>query len=430
MSALAQFFAYQVYRGFLAPISRFLLRIFSPFLPEKIQQIVKEREAINWVPLLSSPIWIHVSSGEIEYAKSITRKLKKQYPEQPLLMTYFSPSAKRLFKDLEGVDHLMPLPWDLTDEVQKFLNFFKPKMLLIARTDLWPTFLTETKQRKIPILLFSATYSTSQVQKRFLSKWLLQWSLNQLTDIFVVAKEDATNLSSLVSQPKITIAGDSRFDQVFYRLSRASQTLKKNLTPDQNEKVFIAGSTWPEDEAVLLQNFEQMQQLGWSLILVPHETSSAHLQKIESQLESLCLRSKRYSQAESWIKNEVLIVDQVGLLAELYQWASLAFVGGSFRAKIHSVMEPLATGLPVLVGPFHTNNREAVQFQQIKLKNEIPLVQSFSNANQMMLLIQRCDHFNLGIKTEVQSLVQKHQGASQKVIDWVRQKLQIKSQDQ
>lgn len=429
MSALAQFFAYQLYRGLLAPLSRLLLRTFAPFLPEKIQLIVKEREATNWVPLLSSPIWIHASSGEIEYAKSITRELKRQYPEQPLLLTYFSPSAKRLFKDLEGVDHLMPLPWDITEDVQKFLNFFKPKMLLIARTDLWPTFLTETKKRNIPILLFSATYSKSQVQKRFLARWLLQWSLQQITDIFVVAKEDQTNLVSLVSEKKVTTAGDTRFDQVFYRLSLTTQILNKNFQPSSNEKVFIAGSTWPEDEAVLLQNFSKMLEDGWRLILVPHEIEISHLQKIESGLQSLSLDFCRYSQTESWKKNQILIVDQVGLLAELYQWGSLAFVGGSFRAKIHSVMEPLAAGLPVLVGPFHTNNREAVQFQEIKIENETPLVQKFSTASEMLELIYRSDFFNLSIKAEVQSRVRKHQGASQKVIEWVRKELPIKVKD-
>jgi 3-deoxy-D-manno-octulosonic-acid transferase len=431
------FLAYGFYRLVLAPLALMVLALGRPFWSAKIREMLSERDHTNWTPLLTRPIWIHASSGEIEYAKSVIRELKAKYPELPLLVTYFSPSAKRLLKNFAGPDLMMPLPWDSPFWVQKFLNFYKPRVGLFARTDVWPTFATEAHKQDIPLLLFAATLSDDSGRTRGLGAWLSRWSFSKLSAIFCVSKEDERNFLQLSSDLNVTVAGDTRFDQVQHRLQTVS-SLPSTLMPAVKDFVFVAGSTWPEDEDVLLPVLPELTVRHVRVILVPHEISIGHLQDIEARLSSRGLSSVRFSLAKSWTAPDILIVDQVGILADVYRWGNVAFVGGSFKEKVHSVMEPLAAGLPVLVGPYHQNNREALQFQGIKLSNGDTAVRQVDNGGELKNKIFRLqtqwqtqwqnqwqtDRQNgPAIKPELAGVVREFSGATARVVVWVETKL-------
>lgn len=417
---ISSFVAYGVYRLVLAPIAMFLLHLARPFLGGKIREMLREREKPNWTPLLTRPVWIHASSGEIEYAKSVIRELKNQYPELPVLVTYFSPSAKRLLKGTEA-DLVLPLPWDTPANADKFLNFYKPRAGLFARTDVWPTFATEAKKRDIPLLLFAATLSDDSSRLRGPGGWLTHWALRQLTAIFCVSKEDRANFERLSKRLPVAVAGDTRFDQVRHRL-QAANNLPTTLAPAPGDFVFVAGSTWPEDEDVLLPAFKELRPEGMRLVLVPHEVTPGHLQDLEDRLRQGGLGVTRFSRAQSWNANEVLLVDQVGVLADLYRWGTAAFVGGSFKDKVHSVMEPLAAGLPVLVGPHHVNNREALQFQGIKLANGDTAVRMVNNSAELSAKLRQWKSAG-PVKAELTGVVSGLSGASAHVVNWVEGEL-------
>jgi 3-deoxy-D-manno-octulosonic-acid transferase len=161
----------------------------------------------------------------------------------------------------------------------------------------------------------------------------------------------------------IFVLGDTRFDQVQFRLKNP-KALPAQLRPTL--PALVAGSTWPQDERILIEGLAPLllkQKI--QMLLVPHEPTNAHIQSLERQLTKAGLQFQKYSDGLAWTSAQVLIVDQVGVLAELYQWANIAFVGGSFKASVHSVMEPLGAGCLTLVGPYYSNNREALEFSQI-----------------------------------------------------------------
>ena len=181
--------------------------------------------------------------------------------------------------------------------------------------------------------------------------------------------------------------------------------------------VLVAGSTWPEDERHLLAAVKEAPD--WKVLLAPHETTPAHLEGLERAMQENGLSFQRFSRGGSWT-NQVLLVDHVGLLAELYSWGDLAFVGGSFKKQVHSVMEPLAAGLRVLVGPHHLNNREALSFREV-LSKGTPLVLPVSGSQDLLKALR--NSALVGDKTEIQKLVHAQEGATDKALAWMEQRV-------
>ncbi len=352
---------FHLYRRVLIPIVWLVFNFLSRFQPEKKwSYFFKDRRKPEFKSKTSSrpasrPLWIHAASGEIEYARPLLRKLKANYPELPLLVTSTSRSSRFLLESIPEIDFWGPSPWDSIQKTKSFLDEWQPRALLIARTDLWPELLYQCEKRNIPRILFSATFNFVKAPSLF-QKFKIM-NLQRLSKIFAVSEQDHAQLRML-GLKAATVGGDTRYDQVFHRLENPKK-LNEKLRPSPEEFVFVAGSTWPEDEAHIIPALSKEIRV----ILAPHEIHEEHLTKLEHLLKEKNLSSQRYSQASQWEPSEVLIVDQVGILAEIYTWGSVAFVGGSFKRQVHSVMEPLAAGLPTLVGPFHANNREAIEFQ-------------------------------------------------------------------
>lgn len=413
--------AYALYRGLLFPLAFVSLHLFFPVLPRKLRQMVQDRRETPWPSLVSAPVWIHAASGEIEYAKPVIRELKARYPELPVLVTYFSPSAKRLIQGFPGIDLALALPWDRPSEVRRFLDFYKPRAGLFARTDVWPGWATEAKARGIPLLLFASTLSEDSSRTGWGRASLTRWAFSRLSAVFCVSEEDRRNVERIGAPVPAEVAGDTRYDQAFARLESGS-TLPRELAPAPDDFVFVCGSTWPEDEEVLVEALSLTKGEGIRAVLVPHETGDSRLRGIERRLRDRGFEPIRFSEAKEWRPDSVLIVDQVGKLADLYNWGDVAFVGGSFREKVHSVMEPLAAGLPVLVGPRHLNNREALQFQGTRLDCGETAVRQVGNASEMADRLRFWRGIG-GVHGELSARVRARTGASARVVDWIESRL-------
>lgn len=317
------------------------------------------------------PVWIHAASGEFEYAKSVLREIKKANPNQVTLVTYFSPTFVKSISNCPDVDAFCPLPWDLPGPVMSFLMATKPLALCIARTDLWPEVLRQCNRRGIPAMIFAKTYNGSQ--RSSMAKLFDRLLYKNLNAIHCVSEEDQKGLVHLGLDPsKIKILGDPRYDQVSFRL--ANSKVETPLPPPALATM-IAGSTWVQDELRIVPALKSFIQEGkLNLAIVPHEPSEEHIQRLEQILKRHQLPYQKLSENKKWQTKSVFIVDAVGKLAEFYKLGKLAFVGGSFRKSVHSVMEPLGTGALTFVGPKHQNNREAIEFQQLKLgEDPLPL---------------------------------------------------------
>jgi 3-deoxy-D-manno-octulosonic-acid transferase len=298
---------------------------------------------------------------------------------------------------------------------REFLSKLRPKHILISRTDLWPEFLTQAKALHIPISMFSAMLSkySSKIQNGFLKSYQ-RWLFSHLNHVYCVSEEDKNNFSRLIDSRKITTIGDTRFDQVLVRIAKPNY-LKDNLLAKRSERlnsVFIAGSTWPEDEKEILPIFRDLIRNTVQVILVPHEPTEAHIASLKKQISAMGIRPLLYSEAVSWPPNQVLIVDQVGILADLYAWADWAFVGGSFKRQVHSVLVRLAHGCKTFFGPYHGNSREAIMFKSMGFANGI------NSGQQMLQLMLRNRNMETSnsFKEQLKETVKARSGASEALV--------------
>ncbi|KYG63132.1 hypothetical protein AZI86_15575 [Bdellovibrio bacteriovorus] len=419
-------FVFFIYKYILAPIVYVLLQLLRPFLSGKLREMIEDKNhsLTNIKSSLSEdqirasqPIWIHAASGEIEYARPVIRELKKRFPEIPLLVTYTSPSAKKILAQIPEVDVWASLPWDLSSSVQHFISRWNPRMLLFSRTDVWPVLAEVAHKNSVPMMLFSATFAENSSRLKGISRFLTRHTLGFLDEVHCVSAEDIQNLDALALKTSVVVSGDTRFDQVFHRLENP-RALKNELMPSPEDFIFIAGSSWPEDETVLVTALAKLKGLYLRSIIAPHETHEEHLTSLEAQLDSAGLKHVRYSKALQWHGDEILIIDQVGILAELYTWADVAFIGGSFKKQVHSVMEALAAGLPVMVGPHHQNNREALFYQKKSFSSGM-IVQVVHSPEDVVVLLQRMKKLQQQwphIKEEIRSEVGKNKKSTLRVM--------------
>lgn len=416
-----------LYRRLLYPFAFFILQLFRPLLGKKAKQMVLDKnehffevktQNAEWIAS-RRPFWIHAASGEIEYARPVIRELKNRFPDVPVIVTFSSPSAKKIIKSLADVDAWGSLPWDFEDDCLEFLDKWHPRCWLIARTDVWPVMASICRKKNIPSLLFSATFAENSSRLSGVSAKVTTWALNELSEIHCVSDDDVQQLKRLPLQTPVYVRGDSRFDQVFYRLQHPKQ-IKQELRPQGNSAVLVAGSTWPEDEKVLLPAFATVKK-NCKMILAPHEIHEDHMKVLESELKARGLTYCKYSSATQWQAEDVLIIDQVGILAEIYTWGSIAFVGGSFRKQVHSVMEPLAAGLPVVVGPFHHNNREALLFKAKKAAG-LPVVQEVTDSESMAAHLSLISENRSSLfREELNKELSKYLNSSLSVVQWCEQ---------
>ena len=425
--------SYAIYRlvvGLIVPLAQRL----RPWTQGKLRELLNDKMANqntgawNFLKPLEQicqgeTIWIHAASGEIEYARPVIRSLITKAPHRPVIVTYSSPSAKKILRSIEGLAAWGPVPWDREKDLELFIARFHITTMLVARTDLWPAMAAVAQKNGLKAYLFSATFAANSSRLSGLSKHLTAFALSQLNEIFVVSEDDREQLAPLNLSTPIRVLGDTRYDQVFHRLSHP-KALKESLRP--KAPCLILGSTWSEDEKEWLPMLPSLLQAGWSCIIAPHEVHSVHLKELTDKLENLGLPFKIYSQAETLSDSKVLVIDQVGILAELYQWGNLAFVGGSFKKQVHSVMEPLAAGLPVFVGPYHANNREALLFAQLTVPsfNKIHFVNPSAKVVQWQPLFSEEGFLKNSheIKKDIAQKIKSLAGSSEKLTDWVLQK--------
>lgn len=409
-----------IYEWLLIPAVILLLPVISIFIP-KVKDGLKLRKSDRLSEkTLKNCIWIHVSSGEWEYAKPLARALKEK--GEKILVTHFSPSVRKSLENSKEVDVVFALPFDNSLFLKNFFKRFQPKLLMIARTDAWPVLLRETKKNKLPIFLFGATLSNDVLNSRsFFTNYISELKFSFVDKVFCVSEADRTALGRFLPESKVMALGDTRYDQVLYRLQNPKRL--RNIT-DSRYRYFVAGSTWPTDERMLTPIIREVQQnSAVRFILVPHEPTSSHLEKIKSLLHANQLKAHFYSDTLShqWCEDaaSVLVVDEIGILAELYLKATYAFVGNSFeRHAVHSVMEALAAGCLTFVGPFHKNNREAIEFSEKILESGLHPVEVIHASHDLKdkLLVAEATTGD-SIKNEIREQISLKAGASHRVLN-------------
>jgi len=304
-------------------------------------------------------LWVHAPSvGEGLQANAVLGRLRTRNPTWQIVFSFFSPSAEPL-ASRQPVDYAGYLPYDTRSNVSQLLEILAPTALVFTKLDLWPEFATGAAARGVKLGMIAATVSPVSRRNHPIARWLTRPGYQVLDRIGAVAEPDAQRLIGLGARPTaITVTGDPRFDSALERARAiAPDDPLRRLTA--GAPTLVAGSTWPADERVLLDAYRQVRS-RWPaarLVIVPHEMT---------QVASLTAEVIRAGWAHARLSElgpqvpAVVIVDRVGALATIYAGARAAYVGGGFgSAGLHSVLEPAALGVPVIVGPRWRSSREA-----------------------------------------------------------------------
>jgi 3-deoxy-D-manno-octulosonic-acid transferase len=309
-------------------------------------------------------IWFHSSSmGEFEQAKPIIAECKKRYPEVDIIISFFSPSGfehSRIYKPAAINTYL---PFDSRRNAEKFVKSTMPAAAVFMRYDVWPNHLWALQGAGIPTIIASATLRENTLRNLPVVKQFHRTLYDSLDYILTVSEDDKKAFESFrLEHPVVGVIGDTRYDQVMQRSaeSRTRQVLDPRILA--GKKVLVAGSSWKEDEERLLPACQSLFRTHPELlvILVPHEPTIENLERVESNLNG-AISSVRFSALNEYNNEQLILIDSVGILMPLYQYAHVAYVGGSFHQGIHNVLEPAAYGTPILCGPRHENSQEAIR---------------------------------------------------------------------
>ncbi|MGL4994133.1 MAG: 3-deoxy-D-manno-octulosonic acid transferase [Bacteroidales bacterium] len=320
-------------------------------------------------------IWFHAASlGEFEQGRPLMEKLKVENPEYKIIVTFFSPSGYQVRKDWDGADIVCYLPFDTKDNVVRFLDLVNPSKVFFIKYELWCNYLYELKRREIETYIISAIFRPTQnlfnsiprQGRSSLARKLWQvigrWTsynpnlLDCFTHIFI-QDNDSANILKLAGIERFTVCGDTRFDRVV-DIQKASKEVPLVEKFSQNNKVLIAGSSWPKDEEIITSWFNSNPSV--KLIIAPHEIDKAHINEIISRLKRPYILLSEAT-VDNINRSDCLIIDCFGLLSSIYRYAQVAYIGGGFGAGIHNVLEAAVYGMPVIWGPNYRKFREAKQ---------------------------------------------------------------------
>jgi len=312
-------------------------------------------------------IWFHSSSlGEFEQAKPIIERLKQE-KDVNVLITFFSPSGYENSKKYPYADLIAYIPFDTKSNADKFIAITNPTLAVIMRYDIWPNMIISLKNKNIPIYLVDATLRSNSPRKYPLLKSFHKILFSSFSRILTVSESDAQQFKSFgFDDKKVSAIGDTRFDRVYQRslLAKEKRLISYNVL--EGKKVFVAGSTWEQDEEVIFPAFLKLASLDENVLLIvaPHEPTLLHLEKIENEFAGK-LKTVRFSHLNNYSDERIIIVDSVGILLTLYTYANVAYVGGSFKQNIHNVLEAAVYATPVLFGPKIENSQEAKRLAEI-----------------------------------------------------------------
>ncbi len=306
------------------------------------------------IPVITGPcVWIHCSSlGEFEQGRPLIEAVKHQYPGYQIVLTFFSPSGYEIRKNYSVADHVLYLPMDGRKASKEFITRINPALVLWVKYEYWYYYLTELKQKNIPVLLVSGIFREEQpFFKSYGGIW--KQMLASFEHLFVQNDHSLQLLKSL-AQVNVTKTGDTRFDRVT-KIAHELHALPVIEKFCKGHPVIVCGSTWDEDEEVLMHYAKVHRNIKF--IIAPHEIDNENLQDVHKEFPD----SVFYSDLEKEFRDaQVLIIDNIGMLSRLYKYATITYVGGGFRNPgIHNILEAAVYAKPVIFGPVYEKFDEA-----------------------------------------------------------------------
>lgn len=320
----------------------------------------KKQESLN---LSKGPteqwIWFHAASlGEFEQGRPVIEALKKAYPQYKILLSFFSPSGYEIRKDYPLADEVLYLPSDTPRHAAEWLQRHHFVAAFFIKYEFWFNYMRALKKAGIPLFYISLILKPDS----YFFRWYGSWFRKQLHNVthFFVQDETTAQLLQSYGMDNVTVCGDTRFDRVaaIAKQARPFPEIERFI---HGRKCIIAGSTWPPDERLLL-SFLPKLPADYCLIIAPHDISESHV----AQIKAMFPETQCYSELDVEQPSRILIVNTIGMLSQLYQYARFVYIGGGFGVNIHNIQEPVTFGCPVVFGPKYESFKEAVDLVQLQ----------------------------------------------------------------
>ncbi len=362
----------------------------------------------------SEVAWFHCASlGEFEQGRPVMEAYKNAFPEHKILLTFFSPSGFEVRKHYAGADYIFYLPWDTNDNAEKWVRMVQPSIVFFVKYEFWHHYSKAIVQAGIPLVSFSAIFRPQQLY----FKWYGGFNreiLKRFTHIFV-QDEGSKKLLEGIGIVQVTVAGDTRFDRV-WEIAQAHHAIAAVDKFKQDKKLMVIGSSWPEDEAVLIPIINQFTNLKF--IIAPHEI---HAPSLDNLQKNLTRPSGRFSQwndktSGAW---DVLVIDNVGMLSTLYRYASYAYIGGGFGKGLHNILEAATFGALIFFGnKSYSNFKEARDL--IRLEGAFAIADA-ANLAALLTDFETDEQKQLKSSAISEDYVKSNIGATEKIIEFCRQ---------
>lgn len=400
------------------------LKLASPFNPKARLWIEGRR---NWKEhlrakakslKLENAIWFHCASlGEFEQGRPVIEKLKKEHPNQKVVLSFFSPSGYEIQKHYPFADLVTYLPADTSSNAKIFLEILKPKLAIFVKYEFWLNYLFELDRQKIPAFLISTVIKKHQT----FFKWYGGDFRKALATYETIYTQDVHSIKLLrvlkVSTGVLT--GDTRFDRVL-QVCSAPKKIKEIEEFSKDAFVIVAGSSWQKDEDHLIESYIQLRDKypQIKLIIAPHEIDRKNIDRLKNLLAKNQLSYHLFSDNSDNYVHPILVVNAIGFLSSIYQYGTVAFIGGGFNNGIHNILEPTVYGLPVLFGPNYKKFNEAFEVIDLNVGFEISDAKNLTEK-----LTELIDHQTMLAESSrlAKNYVRKNSGATNKIVDGLRE---------
>lgn len=398
---------------------------------EKVRKMWRgEREAFKILKQKVDPnakyIWFHAASlGEFEQGRPLMERIRKEYPQYKILLTFYSPSGYEVRKNYEGADIICYMPVDTRLNAIRFLRLVRPVMAFFIKYEFWSNFLHILKHRNIPTYSVSSIFREDQV----FFKWYGRNYAGVLKCFtrFFVQNEESKRLLEGIGITAVDVVGDTRFDRVLQIKEAAKQlpiceafrtgvaSSQSADVPHHDFKVFVAGSSWPPDENIFIPFFNEHKD--WRLLIAPHVIAEEHLKLILSLIKGK--KVVRYTQTtpEEAAEADVLIIDCFGLLSSMYNYGDVAYIGGGFGVGIHNTLEAAVWNMPVIFGP---NNKKFQEAQGLLKSGGGFEINTYEDFSGLMSSLMNDENFLKQAGDKAGAFVAHLAGATDKVLASVK----------
>lgn len=338
-----------------------ILRVIAPF-HGKAKRWVDGRKNLlrhieQTIEVGQQHIWFHFASlGEFEQGRAVMEQIRVKYPVEKIVVTFFSPSGYEIRKNSPLADYVFYLPEDTARNARRFIQLFNPKFVVFTKYEYWYHYFNELHKLNIRLLMISAIFREDQLF--FKSYGGFYKNILRKVSFFFTQNMDSVHMLKWIGITNAGLAGDTRFDRVI-ELAKQKRSFAMLDAFVSHQKVLVAGSTWPADEEKLAT--WAAQHPDWKLVLAPHEIHEEHMQRIQRLFPDALRYSLRDHYSETEISTtQTLVIDNIGMLSSLYNYADITYIGGGFGAGIHNTLEAATYGKPIIFGPRYEKFQEAI----------------------------------------------------------------------